>query len=641
MLKYCLVNSSIKNADDIPIGISQWATAFSGTILTPDSLLAANRLNEFDIIHIKLLPINYDLIANIKNLIGTDAPTKIILSFDDSYEDCSAIFSNHAELKKCCAHADLIFATHHLSVRFLENIINKKVYELYNPVDFSNIRRSSVFKKTITILRTPKENTKINTLTLKFLALFYRLLESKHLFKYKVEIIERPEVWNAEFQKKLIQSEFIFCPDEKSNYGEELFFAGASGCKIFGSNKADIIKRCFSLACADNWLNLKSTLIWFLSSPEATQFFLEHASEKMEYYNLYNSKKRLLNILKHEKLISDANCSIDNNDETRVNYLANINIISGPKDVHLEQNDFAVVCLEKNGREYLPSFLKHYRGLGAKHFFFIDNNSDDDTVALLSQQKDVTVYHTSLKHRKYESEIRRVIIDEHCKGSWCMCVDIDELFDFPYSNKISTKNLIEYLRINGFTSIVGYMLDMFSISDEAQGSYLEDVYTHYDISNIKKVDYFSAFHAFNGFNIVSNENVGLYYGGVRQAYVGKKSRSEFLLVKHPLFYVDHHIEPVSMPHFCNKTRIADISCLLKHYKLTFSLKEKINSGVKKDDYSYMIKDQIDAYKFMTGNANTLIGAMNAQKYIGTDELIAQNFIHVTHNYESFVSHKTT
>ncbi len=639
MIKYCLIDSAITDDNSIPTGIRQWSAAFSGEILQPNVIGLPETLNKFDIIHIKLSPINYPIIESIRNSLGFNSSTKIMLSLDYASEDCSNIFENTDDLKDCCENADFIFATSHLSVQFLEKTISKKVYELYNPADFSKIERSSIFSKTITVLRKPSKNTALNNFFIKFLFLLIKIFNPKNLLKYKLKIISCPENWNAEFQNAISKSEFIFCPDEKMNFGENLLYAGAVGCKIFGTNNTDIIRRCFSLGGSESWLNHKNTLLWFLSSTDVTQFFLEHASEKMEYYNLYNSKKRLLNILKHEKLADDIECDFIQTDSARINYYAEMRIISGPKAVNLEPDDFAVVCLEKNGYEYLPSFLKHYRSLGAKHFFFIDNDSDDETVSLLSAQTDVTVYQTSLKHRKYESEIRRVIVDEHCKGAWCMCVDIDELFDFPYSNKISMKYLIEYLRANDFTSIVGYMLDMFSITENTNGIYLEDTYTHYDISNIKKADYYSAFQAFNNFNIITNKNVCLYYGGVRQAYIGKKAHGKFLLVKHPLFFVDHYIEPISMPHFCNKTKVADISCVLRHYKLTFSLKEKINNGVAKDDYSYMIKEQIDAYQHMTGNANTLIGSLNAQKYIGTDNLIANNFIQVTDNYKSFVSHK--
>lgn len=639
MLKYCLIDSAITTDARVPTGIRQWSAAFSGEILQPNVIEAPRILKEFDIVHIKLSPINYPIVKRIRDYLGSNSSTKIILSLDYASEDCANIFENTDDLRSCCEKADLIFATSHLSVKFLEKATSKEVYELYNPVDFTKIKRLPIFNKTITVLRTPSKNTALNNFTIRILFLLLKIFNPKSLLKYKIKIIPRPEKWSAEFQHAISKSEFIFCPDEKNNHGEDLIYAGAAGCKIFGTNKTDVIRRCFSLAGSNSWLNLKNTLLWFLSSADATRFFLEHASEKMEYFNLYNSKKRLLNILKHEKLINSKECSPSQIDNARINYYTEMRIISGPKDVSLKPDDFAVVCLEKNGYEYLPSFLKHYRSLGAKHFFFIDNDSDDETVSLLSAQADVTVYQTSLKHRKYESEIRRVIVDEHCKGAWCMCVDIDELFDFPYSNKISMRNFIEYLRINGFTSIVGYMLDMFSITDNTNSIYLEDIYTHYDISNIQKADYYSAFQAFNNFNIITNKNICLYYGGVRQAYIGKKAQSQFLLVKHPLFFVDHYIEPISMPHFCNKTKVADISCVLRHYKLTFSLKEKINNGVAKDDYSYMIKEQIDAYKYMTGNANTLIGSLNAQKYIGADNLIDNNFIQVTDNYESFVSHK--
>src|SRR5215213_1651408 len=76
--------------------------------------------------------------------------------------------------------------------------------------------------------------------------------------------------------------------------------------------------------------------------------------------------------------------------------------LHGPRRVAYGLNELVVVCLVRNGRPYIKSFIDHYLPLGVKHIVFLDNDPDDDTVAVAQEDHErVTVLQTKLPFKKY------------------------------------------------------------------------------------------------------------------------------------------------------------------------------------------------------------------------------------------------
>src|SRR5215212_5755436 len=70
----------------------------------------------------------------------------------------------------------------------------------------------------------------------------------------------------------------------------------------------------------------------------------------------------------------------------------------GPEEVPYEEDELVVVCLLRDGRPYVKSFIEHYTSLGIKHLFFLDNRSTDATV-----QK-VSGVHEAVSNRAFRQE---------------------------------------------------------------------------------------------------------------------------------------------------------------------------------------------------------------------------------------------
>src|SRR5215204_2456382 len=165
--------------------------------------------------------------------------------------------------------------------------------------------------------------------------------------------------------------------------------------------------------------------------------------------------------------------------------------LHGPEEVAYEADELVVVCLVRDGRPYVKSFVEHYTSMGAKHLFFLDNGSTDGTVEALKEYDTVTVFRSTLPFKRYQVPMRQYLVERFGGGRWCLCVDIDELFDYPYSDVVSLSSFLSYLNNNSYTAVIAQMLDMFPEESLSEASSEEDEplkerHRFYDISNIRR-----------------------------------------------------------------------------------------------------------------------------------------------------------
>ena len=64
---------------------------------------------------------------------------------------------------------------------------------------------------------------------------------------------------------------------------------------------------------------------------------------------------------------------------------------------------------------------------------------------MLCAQEDVTVLQTDAPYNKYENTMKRYLAERFSSGRWNLCADIDELFDYPFSESLSLRDFLGYL----------------------------------------------------------------------------------------------------------------------------------------------------------------------------------------------------
>jgi hypothetical protein len=263
--------------------------------------------------------------------------------------------------------------------------------------------------------------------------------------------------------------------------------------------------------------------------------------------------------------------------------------ISGPETVEYGRDEVLAFCIVRNGAAYIRDYIEHHFRLGVRHIVFLDNGSTDETVAFAQEYDNITILRTTCSYRTYENVMKRYLAQRFCRGRWGLCVDIDELFDYPFSDVLSLSSLVRYLNQHGYTAVVGHMLDMFPDTTLArlhtfspEGN-IRESYPYYDVSNIRKLDYI--------WGSLSNPAVKRYHGGIRDMLFGTNNG----LTKAVLFFVEEKIDLFVNWHHMGNARVADFTTVLLHYPFVPTFHQKVVEAVETERYGQFTV-QYDRYR---------------------------------------------
>ncbi len=647
-MKFCIVTNSnktiTKNTIDY-VGYYQWANVFNGSITSAKDLLPSLEDNHFDIIQVRLSKHNIPIVQKIRQKIGEGSKTKIVVCIDLPSIFWQNEFVNPDCLKEAVALSDFAFATEYTIAHDLESLCGRRIIEIPHPADIEKLKS----------LRVTKDNNKIavlyhdsfkgyNSLSRKSRDLSVKLIVPTFASKRKnLPSGRNLEVIYCNTQQDIISAlsdcvAFI-SPYPFANYGKLVIYASALKCMAIGNISTDAHRKCYANTLlqkeSNNIIKFLRIYFWYRNNVKQFDHLLDTAYDKLEIFNWENIKKLYLDNLYSEVKEQRFNYHYQKDKciSPLIRFYQEMHHAHGKKQVDLKLNEVGVVCPVRNGMSHIPKFLEYYRYIGAKHFFFIDNGSTDNTVGYLKQYDDVTLYQTKLLHKQYESEIRSTIVKEHFRGKWCLGVDVDEFFDYPGSDKISFQQFIDYLNNNKYTAVLAYLLDMFASETAFSNSPNEDMfdkYCYYDNSHLIKRPYFAPSKVYCNYNRLSYPGLKFYCGGIRRKLFGGGS-DNFYLVKHPLFFMDGKLEPFTNPHYSNKAYIADVSCILKHYKFVASFKEKV--ATLKNAYDFYTQKEYEEYhKVIRDKQGLNLYSKDSQKFESINQLIEEGFIYVSPEY---------
>ncbi|MDB6452654.1 glycosyltransferase family 2 protein [Falsirhodobacter sp. 20TX0035] len=129
----------------------------------------------------------------------------------------------------------------------------------------------------------------------------------------------------------------------------------------------------------------------------------------------------------------------------------------------IQRGDILLFCTLRNERVRLPFFLDYYRRMGVNHFFFVDNNSDDGSREYLARQDDISVWGTqdSYKRAHFGVDWLNGLQRRHAHGHWCLTVDVDEFFVYPFCDMRPLRALTDWLESCSIRSMSAMLLDMY------------------------------------------------------------------------------------------------------------------------------------------------------------------------------------
>ncbi|MDO6688121.1 MULTISPECIES: glycosyltransferase family 2 protein [unclassified Agarivorans] len=523
---------------------------------------------------------------------------------------------------------DLIHTTEYSTKKLFEKLTPTHVFELPHPIDVHAIRPYPRTTKShdVLVLMDKHQQSEALLLAIENLGFRTRTFNSTNKEKQLIPLFTRHSI--------------VVAPYDRPSDGEWMAYAALAKCVVISSNHVDLARRFYPLSISNNddLTSLFTLFRWLTNNSELLQFISVNAAHKVEAINHGNSIENLFRQLNHpldKKHIERINANASSG-----NMLFNRQIVRsyGPENVFYKPDEFAVVCLVKEGEAYLRSFIAHYQTLGAKHFYFIDNGSNDDTVNIIKSVANTSLYITKLQFKFYETEIRRYVVEKNCQQRWCLTVDVDEFFDFPGSSYADMRHFIRYQTKQGYTSVVAYLLDLFpeKIETVDSATFNRSQHCFYDLSNIRTECYFSKNQEYNKFNQLGNKNISNYYGGIREKVFGKNI-SSYVLTKHPLAYIDGEIDILTDPHYCNKSKVSDVTGVLLHYKFVNAAYSYISDRVNNGLLSYYADQEYRAYKGTYENGKKLsLFSKNSIFYNSIDELIEKKFVHISTSYTRFL-----
>jgi hypothetical protein len=304
--------------------------------------------------------------------------------------------------------------------------------------------------------------------------------------------------------------------------------------------------------------------------------------------------------------------------------------VHGPRPIRRDRRDLLAITTVRNGAFYIPSFLEHHRRLGIRHFLMLDNGSTDGTIELLCDQSDVTLYRTAVPYRTHENLMKRYMVRKHSKGKWNLFVDIDELFDYPASDRLDLLDLLGYLEHHGYTGLVAQMLDMFSAEPlagtPAATADLRSTFRYFDVSDISRRPY--------EFDDRPGSKLESHHGGIRRTVFG----SENSLTKAPLIFYDGEIETFVSWHHVRNARLADITALLLHYPFNRTFYEKAEEAARSGRYGIGASHEYRAYwSVLADDPNLSLHLPTAQEFVDIDQLVDLGFLLVSRPYQDWVA----
>jgi hypothetical protein len=314
--------------------------------------------------------------------------------------------------------------------------------------------------------------------------------------------------------------------------------------------------------------------------------------------------------------------------------------VAGPRRVQCGTNDVTVVCLVRDAEYHIRPFVEHYHALGARHIVLLDNGSTDATVERASAYPSVSVFRTTLPFKGNNRQMRRYLVRRFARfDRWVLVVDVDELFDYPWSDRIDVASLVSYLRSRQSSAMAAYLLDMLpegplECVDPARP--MKESFPCYDISAVRKLGYFET-DAYRGerwvsHNTVANPDIKRYVGGIRAQMF---DLPDVYLIKHPLMLQDGRTRLVHQ-HFVDYAAVADVSGVLYHYKFAPGFGEKVNVAVREGQYAQDSWEYQRYQKALQHEPSLSLATPTARKLKSVNDLVSEGFLHVTDGYRRWV-----
>ncbi|MEX0280761.1 MAG: glycosyltransferase family 2 protein [Arenibacterium sp.] len=127
----------------------------------------------------------------------------------------------------------------------------------------------------------------------------------------------------------------------------------------------------------------------------------------------------------------------------------------------IRPDDVLAFVVLRNEMSRLEWFLRHYRGLGVRHFLMIDNGSSDGSFEFLAEQEDVSLWSAKGLYRDahFGRDWSNALLRRYGHGHWCLVLDADELLVYSGYRTNDLASLTRRLDAQGTEAFGALMLE--------------------------------------------------------------------------------------------------------------------------------------------------------------------------------------
>lgn len=312
-IKYLLVTNYIHHQlldeELARTGLYQWLNVFNGEVKCPRDVLDYSK---YDIVQVNMSKQDIGLVTDIRDELGPDSKTKLVLNNDYTTEMWGNTFEQPNVVGRETHGADMIFGTEYYMCTAMTEMTGRTCYVIPHPADIRRLKSLApvpVRNVISTIWRRYDKNSLIPSFVARNHGLTTQLLG--------FDKNQEPRTWSVtplydyvfagtnffDFCDQLRESKVVYDPFTFHSYNRAMVDCAALGVPVVASDRTQSVNVCYPFTKVDPWdvKGAREMIDRLLTDEEFRQKVVNTARERSEFYNHENSCERYLMAIKKEQ----------------------------------------------------------------------------------------------------------------------------------------------------------------------------------------------------------------------------------------------------------------------------------------------------------------------------------------------------
>ena len=297
-----------------------------------------------------------------------------------------------------------------------------------------------------------------------------------------------------------------------------------------------------------------------------------------------------------------------------------------------------LLCLCRNEELTISAIVDHHRRLGFSCFVFLDNGSDDRTQDILAELDGVTLLESKLPYKHYQNVFKKYLYETYAMDRWGLLVDADEFFDYPGSDRLSIQGLIRYLDDHGYNSMFTPLLDMYSDKPLIQLPEIDGPGFRTENYSFCELDSIHRPWKRRLLAKLVNRSFEVYEGGIRRSHFGVGCwLNKFVFLKSSAGHTPYH-SPHAISH---RSKVADVSGVLFHYKFTSAFFGKVKSALDEGQYFQNSSEYHQYAKILSEKPDFSLMTKKTKSFTDFNLLLNTGFAYASKHFHRHLTETST